>query len=177
MKNVSGIVERSQPDQPIGVETNLTPKRTPHLRVESFEAWADTELLQPAWDSILADNSGLTSFSSREWLGSWWAAFGQDNQLMVLTCNAAEQTVAIAPFFRTTDHLFGKQVSCLQLVGSGSGDSEGLDLIVQPGYEDASLRALLSSLENQSNWDVCSLETLAAHSPVCTLLPIRLEAM
>ena len=52
----------------------------------------------------------------------------------------------------------------LHMVGAGSGDSDALDFIIAPGYEQMCAQTFLSWLAQECNWDICALETLPQNS-------------
>jgi hypothetical protein len=71
--------------------------------------------------------------------------------------------------------VFGR-VKELRLLGDGSGDSDNLDLIIQPGYEEACVSAFVNWIAEQRNCGICSFNTLPANSLAAKLLISRLEA-
>ena len=153
----------------------LAPKA---LRVKVCNQWDEIEKLQPAWDSILAENPRLTMFSTREWLASWWSAYGMGVPLESFTFHSENQAVGIAPFFRDFVSFLGiRKLAQLCLVGAGSGDSDNLDLVIRPGFEEAAATAFLANLEGRNDWDLCWLETLPAASTIGNLLPAKLTAL
>ncbi|MGO9085976.1 MAG: GNAT family N-acetyltransferase [Candidatus Sulfotelmatobacter sp.] len=59
----------------------------------------------------------------------------------------------------------------LRLLGDGSGDSDNLDFIVRPGFEEAFAKSILQHLrQRRPYWDVCLLNTLPLNSPVADCL-------
>src|ERR1051326_4506393 len=50
------------------------------------------------------------------------------------------------------------------MVGAGSGDSDGLNIITAPGYESDCAKAFTAWFANQKEWRLCRLETLPEHS-------------
>lgn len=100
-----------------------------------------------------------------EWLGSWWKAFGADKELRALLfINDHEQLVGLAPFYSERQRLLGLPLRVLRFVGAGSGDSDALDFVVAPGYEQACAEAFLHWLTGKQEFDICALETLPRHS-------------
>jgi CelD/BcsL family acetyltransferase involved in cellulose biosynthesis len=131
--------------------------------VEIFCSWDEFITHKNDWDRLLAAMSEPSIFMTPEWLGSWWKAFGRDKEFMgMLFRDHQQQVVAIAPFYRQRTGLFRSRH--LRLLGAGSGDSDALDFIVQPGAEAAVTAAFLNWLANNKEWAVCSLETLPKSS-------------
>jgi CelD/BcsL family acetyltransferase involved in cellulose biosynthesis len=153
----------------------LPASQVENVCVQLVENWSTDGKLEPAWDSIISENQQLTIFSTREWLQSWWGSFGNGHKLECFTFVCGNQTVGIAPFFRSCQSLAGlHNLNHLRLVGGGP-DSDSLDLIVRPGHERACLHSWLRLLAGAKEWDVCSLETLAQDSTIAKLLSAELE--
>jgi len=137
------------------------------LVVIQFNSWAELERCHAEWNQLLAEIPTSSIFMTPEWLTSWWRAFGAGRQLRALAFrNSRNRIVAIAPFYLETVSRAGIPATTLRLVGSGSGDSDDLDFIVQPGHEPAVAEAFADWLHSGTHCDVCALETLAEDSPV-----------
>src|ERR1041384_4445474 len=138
------------------------------LRVTTCHSWEKLEEWIPSWDAILQENQSLSIFSTPEWLGSWWKAFGKNKRMIALAFSTeGNALVGLAPLYLDEVQCppFGK-LACLRFVGDGSGDSDGLDVIARPGFEGSCAQALLGWLTGHQKWDVCSLNTLAQNSAV-----------
>jgi len=147
------------------------------LRVTICHSWEKLEEWIPSWDAILQENQSLSIFSTPEWLGSWWKAFGKDRRMIALAFSAEGNVlVGLAPLYldEVQRPPFGK-LARLRLVGDGTGDSDGLDVIARPGFEGSCAQALLRWLTGHQKWDVCSLNTLAQNSAVAKALMRELE--
>ncbi len=87
-------------------------------------AWAAAE----AWQTLARKNP----LHSPEWLLSWWKAFGESNQLMVLQCQDTDgQVVGIAPFYLERE--FGSVA--IRSLGSGEVCSDYIRILSQEGRE------------------------------------------
>ncbi len=142
------------------------------FRVTTCHSWEMLEKWIPSWDAILGENQSLSIFSTPEWLGSWWKAFGANKRMIALGFSTEENTlVGLAPFYldEIQSPLFGK-LARLRLIGDGSGDSDGLDVIVRPGFEGSCAQALLRWLTEHRDWDVCSLSAMSERSAVAKAL-------
>ncbi len=138
------------------------------LRVEVYSSWDALAELSTVWEQILHDSVGSTIFSTPEWLGAWWKAYGHDQPLLTpVFATQHGEVVGLVPLYLSKLH---GRIRCLRLVGDGSGDSDNLDLIVRAGYADACAHALLDWLAASSAWDSCELNTLPADS--ATLPPL-----
>jgi CelD/BcsL family acetyltransferase involved in cellulose biosynthesis len=148
------------------------------LTVSKISTWSELERLRSVWESLLRESSGPTIFSTPEWLGAWWRAFANGNELVILVFhNAVNEIVGLAPFYK--DRVSGPlsfSVRRLRLVGDGSGDSDNLDLIVRQGCEGSYVQALLAWLTAEPGWDVCELNTLPLDSSSLTAMVHELKA-
>jgi CelD/BcsL family acetyltransferase involved in cellulose biosynthesis len=126
-----------------------------------FNSWAELDRRRAEWNHILAESPPASIFMTPEWLSSWWRAFGAGRQLCSLAFrNSQGVTVAIAPLYSERDPRAGIGVTTLRFLGAGSGDSDGLDFIVLPGYELAVAQAFADWFQSVNNFHVCALETL-----------------
>ncbi len=133
------------------------------VQVQIYSNLVDLRQLVAEWDELLAQYSPATTFSSWEWLSSWWDNFAADQQLLVIAFRAPDyHLIGIAPLAITKNKLTpGRRLRILRLMGDGTGDSDNLDLPVRPGCEGIVARALLNHLlERQNSWDICQLNTL-----------------
>jgi CelD/BcsL family acetyltransferase involved in cellulose biosynthesis len=141
----------------------------PDLQVSKLDSWERLESLRAGWEQILQHTPGLTIFSTAEWLGAWWKAFGQGKRLVAASfSNAAGELVGLAPFYREEKTRRGPLggLRRLLLVGDGTHDSDNMDLIFRSGYEIACSRALLAWLDSEQGWDFCELNRLPAASSI-----------
>jgi CelD/BcsL family acetyltransferase involved in cellulose biosynthesis len=142
-------------------------------RTQIFRTLADLESLRPAWEDLLAEFPGATTFSTWEWLAPWWRAFGEGRDLLTLAFfDEAENLVGLAPLQisrRQAAPLVSLRV--LGLWGDGSGDSDNLDFPVRAGWEKPVAAALLEFLAKESKqWDFCEFNTMPPDSPVANRL-------
>jgi CelD/BcsL family acetyltransferase involved in cellulose biosynthesis len=136
------------------------------LMVVQFNSWAELEKYRAGWNQLLAA-APASIFMTPEWLGSWWRSFGTDRRLCALAfMNPQRRILAIAPLYLETTSQFGISSTTLRLVGAGSGDSDDLNFIVQPGSETAVAEAFAEWLSTGKNCDICALETLSEDSPM-----------
>jgi CelD/BcsL family acetyltransferase involved in cellulose biosynthesis len=136
------------------------------LQVRTVRTWNELEAIRPAWEEILQGATGLTIFSTLEWLGAWWKAYGKDKELMApVFSNSHDEIVGVFPLY--TDFVKPElpfRVRRLRFVGDGSEDSDNLDLIIRGGHETSCIQALLSWLGSNPHWDICELNTLPMDS-------------
>ncbi len=151
---------------------------TTRLQVRVYDSLESMESLRPAWDKLLAEVPTSSTFSTWEWLSAWWRAFGTGQQLrFVAFFDAREELSGIAALALTHHSIVrGWSLRLLRLMGDGSGDSDNLDVIARPGFEDAVAEAFLQYLEScRSSWDFCALNTLPSYSPTAQSLVHKLQ--
>lgn len=152
----------------------------PDDRVESttvHPAWTTLLGLRHEWEDLLASTKDSTIFSTMEWLQSWWSAFANHAELQCLSFCMRDELIGIAPLFRSGTSILGRQLKRLALVGAGSGDSDNLDFITRPGYEQRCVSAFLDWLDQNTDWDLCCLETLPEDSRIVAILSRRLSEL
>jgi CelD/BcsL family acetyltransferase involved in cellulose biosynthesis len=137
------------------------------VRIQPCRTWTELQAISADWNHLLQICPGASIFQTPEWLGPWWAAFGGEKELFALVFRSSEgEIVGIAPLYIDQKRFLGTPVQVLRMVGAGSGDSDALDFVTAPGYEESCARAFLSWLDENRSWDVCALETLPENSRV-----------
>jgi CelD/BcsL family acetyltransferase involved in cellulose biosynthesis len=148
------------------------------LQVKTVRTWNELEAIRPAWERILQGAAGLTIFSTLEWLGAWWKAYGKDKELVApVFSNSDDEIVGVFPLY--TDLVEPEltfRVRRLRFVGDGSEDSDNLDLIIRGGYETSCIQAFLSWLGSNPHWDICELNTLPLDSATLPSLISELKS-
>ena len=132
------------------------------LEIRTYRSLDELQTIVAGWNELLANYPLATTFSTPEWLISWWRSFGKDQKLLVAGFFAESRLVALAPFSLTRIRI-AKTISLrhLRLMGDGSNDSDNLDLPVRPGFEDRFASSLLHFLQSERNsWDLGQLNTL-----------------
>jgi CelD/BcsL family acetyltransferase involved in cellulose biosynthesis len=143
------------------------PLESGDLIVIQFNSWSELERYRADWDHLLSQSESASIFMTPEWLGSWWRAYSGGRQLCSLAfVDSQNRTVAIAPLYLDHSSHAGITATTLRLVGAGSGDSDDLDFIVEPGYEPATARAFADWFQSTGNCHIGALETLPANSLV-----------
>src|SRR6185312_787378 len=78
--------------------------------------------------------------------------------------NSVGDAVGIIAFYSDHTPFLGFGLKTLRMVGAGSGDSDGLNIITAPGYESDCAKAFIAWFSSQNEWQLCRLETLPEHS-------------
>jgi CelD/BcsL family acetyltransferase involved in cellulose biosynthesis len=136
----------------------------PALTITECHDWTEMERLRPKWSQLLQSNPALGLFSTPEWLVPWWRAYGREKELLSIVVNDADAgVVAILPMYMERAKTFGLTIRKLRLIGDGSNDSDDLDFIIHPGYEDAVVQAFLAWVRTR-RLDVCELNCVSPRS-------------
>jgi CelD/BcsL family acetyltransferase involved in cellulose biosynthesis len=136
------------------------------LSLRTYDSPTQLEALRPAWEELLSHYPPATTFSTWEWLSSWWSCFGRNRQLLVLALFDSGRIVGFAPLSISAERLGWFWFRVLRLMGDGSNDSDNLDVPVLPGYERAFAESILTYLRRHGReWDICQLNTLPLASP------------
>ena len=142
------------------------------LEVRTFRSLEELQTIMSDWEDLLANYPLATTFSTSEWLISWWRSFGKDQELLAVGFFSDSRLVALALLsidrFRCAKTFSLRR---LRLMGDGSKDSDNLDLPVLPGYEEKFAESLLRFLETEGrSWDFAELNTLPEYSPAASAL-------
>jgi CelD/BcsL family acetyltransferase involved in cellulose biosynthesis len=153
-------------DPGIESESNSIQENSVQLSVKVLSSWDEVELLRAEWNAILQCNHKLTIFSSPEWLSSWWGAFGIGRQLYTLAFRDSQNAlVGLVPLYLQIIRLSVlPSLWELRLVGDGSQDSDNLDFVVAPGYEQSVAHSLFQHLATNRSWSVFQLNCMASDS-------------
>lgn len=97
---------------------------------------------------------GRTPFQSPDWILPWWRAFGE-GEPWILTLRHGHHLIAFAPLYVRERRVF--------LIGTGNSDY--LDVLVDPYYRDSAREGLFRILEERSDeWDWCDFQQLREDS-------------
>jgi CelD/BcsL family acetyltransferase involved in cellulose biosynthesis len=131
------------------------------LSLRTYDSLTQLEALRPAWEELLSNYPPATTFSTWEWLSSWWSCFGRNRRLLVLALFDSGRIVGLAPLSISAERLGWFWFRVLRLMGDGSNDSDNLDVPVLPGHERAFAESVLTYLrQHRREWDICQLNTL-----------------
>lgn len=145
------------------------------LSVREVSDWKELEQLRPEWTSLLLSNPSLGVFSTLEWLGPWWNAYGAEKQLITLVLtDFSGRVIAILPMYvEQLRQGLPVKIRRARMVGDGSTDSDDLDFLVYPGYEDAVVTSFLSWARS-SRVDVFELNCISPRSSLISSLRERI---
>ncbi len=107
--------------------------------VVAGQDWQDS--LRMDWQHLQAVNPQASVFQTWEWTSLWWKHFGKGKRAQVLCVQEGDETVGIAPLYARRT---GMGV-CLRWVGTGISDRLGI--VAQPGRESAVAEAVAGWLE------------------------------
>lgn len=148
-------------------------------RVETVSDEDDFFSLCDEWNTINADSSKGTIFSSWEWLYTWWDVYKDDGsrQLYILICkDQFNKILGIAPFQIINNPK--RYFPCSrQVILLGTGETDGsyvfgeyMDLIIVPGQESFVINAFSDYLFNKrSLWDGVKFHELLDESHLSKL--------
>jgi CelD/BcsL family acetyltransferase involved in cellulose biosynthesis len=115
--------------------------------------------LRGEWSALWSRCPGATPFQAPEWLIPWWRAFGEGD-LWTLTLRHKGSLVGLVPLF-----LPAYRERTVLLVGTGNTDL--LDALVEPGFESQGAGAAFAHLAaNADRWDACDFQQLREGSPL-----------
>jgi CelD/BcsL family acetyltransferase involved in cellulose biosynthesis len=131
------------------------------------------------WDAVLAGSARPSVFLTRDWVTSWWAAFGRDAEPWLLrVAGPTGGPVGLAPLYLGRAPGTARlPIRRLGIMGDQSVGSEYLGLIARAGQERAVGQAVADHLAAESvRWDVADLSGLVEGDPAAGALEAPLRA-
>ena len=122
--------------------------------------------------AALFDRSGCEDvFLSHGWMSEWWDHWGGSNQLYVVTVReSGGRLLAVAPFYIEQPRV-AWSARVLSFIGTKGVASDHLDVLVEPGFEQATIPAIVGAvLADRGRWDYIELADAEAGSSTFKLL-------
>jgi CelD/BcsL family acetyltransferase involved in cellulose biosynthesis len=114
------------------------------------------------WRELWSSLSDATPFQSPDWLLPWWQHYGEGH-LFSFAFWRCGKLVGFAPLYIYTVAAEPRR----NLFLLGTGNSDYLDIIVDPALRVPCWHALLAEIKARSDcWDVCSFQRLRTGSPL-----------
>jgi CelD/BcsL family acetyltransferase involved in cellulose biosynthesis len=122
--------------------------------------------LKPDWDILYNKQVTTTPFSGFDWTAIWWKYNSDRKKLYVFVVrDEAQKVIGIAPFCISIKN-GSKTMRFL-----GYGNSDYLDILIEPGKEETCLSLILDHLyKNASFWDMLELNDIPESSPCFKML-------
>lgn len=129
------------------------------FQIEEITAQSGLEALAPEWDSLFEACPEATPFQAPQWLIPWCVHLGV-GQPFVLALRKNGSLSGIAAFMLKGD----------ELTFMGSGVSDYLDLLIEPGLErDGALAVIERLAARQKLWRRCDLQELKPNSALFSI--------
>lgn len=137
------------------------------IQIEERTGAAELAGLAGEWLALWKSCPSATPFQAPGWLIPWVKFFG-NNQLRALSLRQDGQLVALAIFFTfKPEHCASRE-----LVLAGSGISDYLDILAQPGFERRAVAEFFGWLKrNQELWEICDFQELRSGSALLEVEP------
>jgi len=130
--------------------------------LEEINSLEKLEVLRHEWRVLYSKCPWVTPFQAPEWVIPWWRYFGSNELMVLIVRNYKKKIVGIAPLFLYR-HTSGRRIICF----AGTGVTDYLDLITEPGEENLVIGACIEYLMSKRNrWDVCYFEQVKKESPL-----------
>jgi CelD/BcsL family acetyltransferase involved in cellulose biosynthesis len=114
------------------------------------------------WD-LLVDEWGIDRvFLSHAWFRTWWEAFGNNNELFVVTVRSSGRLVAAAPMMRTSASIYGFKATALHAIYNPH--TPRYDFIVGDHQDVRLYEAIWETLVEQAHCDMIVLAQVPMES-------------
>ncbi len=117
---------------------------------------------EPEWTRFADRISPPTPFQTPEWLATWWRHFGS-GELRVLVFRRGREIAGVLPCF--LHQWNGRR----QLTLIGSGMSDYLDPLFEPGSADEIVPLIGAQLRMWADWDLCAWQDLSHETALAAL--------
>jgi CelD/BcsL family acetyltransferase involved in cellulose biosynthesis len=144
------------------------------MQVSKITSSVEFSSLREEWNRLLSASGLANIFLTHEWLLSWWEVYGEDFELLVLTCrdDLKGSLVGAFPLYRVREG-FLPQVQTLRFIAGNQTGSDFLEPISLPGERERILAAFFEYIEaSKTDWDVIEFEGVDAESPFATYLHV-----
>ncbi len=111
--------------------------------IEMIDRFDQFTKLEESWNKLISTGSNEVPFTTFEWFYSWWKAFGEKNNMLILIIKEGDDVVAIAPFMKTSVKLCMIPVSAISFMDSFHAGRMG---IIMNADKPEIMRLLLSYL-------------------------------
>ena len=139
----------------------------------TFRRLEDLREAAPDWDALWMQDANATPFQCSEWLLPWARQFAF-SELRTVMVYQHGSPVALLPFYRNLDPQTGER----QLLLLGSGTSDYLDGTYSPDCTPAHVRAGLSTICAEGDWDSLCVFQLRENSKLRAILePLQFPGM
>ena len=144
------------------------------MQVSKITSIVEFSSLREEWNRLLAASGLANIFLTHEWLLSWWEVYGEDFELLVLTCrdDLNGSLVGAFPLYRVREG-FLPQVRTIRFIAGNQTGSDFLEPISLPDERERILTAFFDFIEaSKTDWDVIEFEGVDAQSPFVTCLHV-----
>lgn len=132
------------------------------LALEPVTSFAALDGIARDWGELWWRCPDTTPFQAPEWLIPWWRAFG-NGELRVLAFRQRNRLAGLVPLYVGAPDDSSRRI--VRLLGSGNSDY--LDALIEPGLEDAVVALAFRHLEqHRARWDRCDFPELRPRSPL-----------
>lgn len=135
--------------------------------LEEITDFRELDALRQEWSELWERCPSATPFQAPEWLLPWWKHLGR-GRLWAVALRREGRLVGLAPLF--VSRYIGMPLRRVGLLGTG--DSDYLDLLMEPDSAADGARLLLDLLAaRRARWDFCDFQQLPPGSPLLEAAP------
>jgi hypothetical protein len=141
------------------------------MKINSYRDFSALEIDAHRWNELLLNSSSKNIFLTYEWLKNWWAVFGHNKELLILTAEKNNKLLGIAPLYIekvTVIKLFTLRQVCF--LGDKHVGSDFLDFIIQKEQEHKVIPFFMDYLQRVVSWHRLVFDDINEDSPSLVIL-------
>jgi len=130
------------------------------MRVYPIYNFHDLIKIREIWNRVLGESNSNSPFLTMEWLTSWWKAFGQRKELLILLAydETSDVPCGISPLMIRKSGVF----KIIEFVGTGNSDH--LDFIIKDKDEEVVHSFFMFLNAKQNTWDLIYIRDMLCSS-------------
>ncbi len=137
------------------------------LEILEINTAVEMDDLWKEWDDLLGASRSGGIFQTWEWVSCCWQHFSRGKSMVLICVRADGRLVGLAPMEIT--RMYGLPLRRLQFIGTGVSDY--LDFVLDEGYENTALAAIVKWITSQrGRWDLVDLQQFPQNSPSLTMI-------
>ncbi len=134
----------------------------PEIEIEAISDLSRFKQFGKIWNGLLARSYVDNPYLTHEWFQSWWEAFGDKHELLLLVAMRGQEILGLAPLMRHTAFIPGCPVAGVEFAGAPDADYH--DFIILKDREEV-LSEFIRYIFETAHYPFLRLSELPENSP------------